>query len=314
MPGRLASPPPPDPSSPKREGSRPGAIARRPVARITLSPDGVISERVRRDSLAVEEPLEIRAVHRGETHRVSVTMRTPGADFELAAGFLFAEGLIGRREDVAAIRFCVDPERDGSQRFNIVNVHLDSAAPFDPASLQRNFAATSSCGVCGKASIDAVMGPACAVPAASGSRDRVSAHVLAGLPGTLRAAQPVFDSTGGLHAAALFAVDGTLLRLREDVGRHNALDKLVGAALLAGELPLSGKIALMSGRLSFELVQKATRAGISVLAGVSAPSSLAVELAARAGLTLAGFVRDGRLNVYAGSWRIPELGEHGIPG
>lgn len=251
--------------------------------------------------LATEEPLEIRVLAAGATQQVAVTMRTPGSDFELAAGFLFGERLIHSGDDLAAIRYCTNPERDGAQRYNIVNVHLSPGVAWDPAALQRNFYTTSSCGVCGKASIEAVRGPGCE-RVTSGLQ--LAADELVRLPATLRAAQPVFDRTGGLHAAALFAADGSLIRLREDVGRHNAMDKLIGAALLAEEVPLSDSVAVMSGRLSFELVQKAARAGIPVLAGVSAPSSLAVELAGEAGMTLIGFLRDARFNVYTGGERI----------
>jgi FdhD protein len=285
---------------------RHGSIVRRRVEQVSAE-GGEAESRTRTDLLAAEEPLEIRVVRSedlgggripaGAAHRVSVTMRTPGADFELAAGFLFSEGLIDGPDSIAAIRYCVE----GEQKYNVVNVVLSPGAPFDPSALQRNFYATSSCGVCGKASIEAAMGPACARIT---SDVAVSPDVLLSLPHKLREAQAVFERTGGLHGAALFRADGTLVRAREDVGRHNAMDKLIGAALLAGEVPLAGGVVLVSGRLSFELVQKAARAGVPVLAGVSAPSSLAVELAEQAGMTLAGFVRDSRFNVYAGAERI----------
>ncbi|HEX5725193.1 MAG TPA: formate dehydrogenase accessory sulfurtransferase FdhD [Longimicrobiaceae bacterium] len=277
---------------------RKGSTVRRRVERVSLDGAGV-ERRARADVLAAEEPLEVRVLRPGgEAHRVTVTMRTPGADFELAAGFLFTEGLIAGPGDVAAIRYCVDA---AEQQYNVVNVVLAPGAPFDPAQLRRNFYATSSCGVCGKASIEAVMGGACA---RVGEGFAVAPETLLALPEKLRAGQAVFARTGGLHAAALFSAAGELVRVREDVGRHNALDKLVGAALLAGELPLAQGMVLVSGRLSFELVQKAARAGVPVLAGVSAPSSLAVELAEQAGMTLAGFVRGSRFNVYAGTARI----------
>jgi FdhD protein len=290
---------------------RKGSTVRRRVEQVSVEADGA-ARRGRDDVLAAEEPLEIRVVRsealrggrvpEGAAHRVSVTMRTPGADFELAAGFLFGEGLIDGPGAVAAIRYCAT----GEQRYNVVNVVLSSGAPFDPAELRRNFYTTSSCGVCGKASIEAVMGPACARVA---SDVVVSPEVLVALPEKLRASQALFERTGGLHAAALFSPAGELLRVREDVGRHNAMDKLVGASLLAGEVPLAERIVLVSGRLSFELVQKAARAGVGVLAGVSAPSSLAVELAESAGVTLCGFLREGRFNVYAGGERIaPAVG------
>jgi FdhD protein len=234
-------------------------------------------------------------------------MRTPGADFELAAGFLYGEGLIGGAAAIASIRYCTDAE----QQYNVVNVRLAPGVPFDPAALSRNFYATSSCGVCGKASIEAVMGPVCT---RIDSMLDVDPAVLIALPETLRAAQHGFERTGGLHAAAQFTAEGALVRIREDVGRHNAMDKLVGAALLAGEVPLADCIVLVSGRTSFELVQKAARAGVPVLAGVSAPSSLAVELAEQAGMTLAGFVRDPGFNVYAGGARIASRLPQGVGG
>ncbi len=284
---------------------RPGSTVRRVVEQVSVGNDGA-ARRTRSDVLAAEEPLEIRIVP-AEAARggsldaaavpVSVTMRTPGADFELAAGFLYGEGLIGGGDAITAIRYCTA----GEQQYNIVHVVLSPGTPFDPAQLTRNFYQTSSCGVCGKASIEAVMGPACSRVS---SELVVSPEVIVSLPEKLRAAQAVFERTGGLHAAGLFTPDGEPVRVREDVGRHNAMDKLVGASLLAGELPWSERIVMVSGRLSFELVQKAARAGAAVLAGVSAPSSLAVELAETAGVTLCGFVRGGRFNVYAGGGRI----------
>ena len=280
---------------------RRGSTSRRPVEEVALR-EGGVSRRTRRDTLATEEPLEIRVARPGEAaQRVSVTMRTPGSDFELAAGFLFTEGVVRAAADVAAIRYCVDPGVDGAQQYNVVSIHLAPGAAFDPELLRRNFYTTSSCGVCGKASIEAVRGEACPV---AGPGPRVSAATLLSLPDRLRGAQAVFERTGGLHAAALFTAEGELLRAREDVGRHNAVDKLVGAGLLAGELPHADRVLLVSGRLSFELVQKAARAGVAVLAGVSAPSSLAVELAAETGMTLVGFLRERRFNVYAGGERI----------
>jgi FdhD protein len=293
---------------------RRGSTARRSIERVRVEGDDSV-RRTREDLLAVEEPLEIRIVradHAGRgadagAHRVSVTMRTPGADFELAAGFLYAEGLIDGGRAIARIRYCTD----APQQYNTVSVHLAPGAEFDPALLSRNFYTTSSCGVCGKASIEAVMGPACA---RIESGMEVDPAVLVALPEKLRASQRVFERTGGLHAAAQFTAEGDLVRIREDVGRHNAMDKLVGAAVLAGELPLAESIVLVSGRLSFELVQKAARAGVPVLAGVSAPSSLAVELAQGAGMTLAGFVRGAEFNVYAGGARIAARSGTGVGG
>lgn len=285
---------------------RKASTVRRRVEQVSVE-GGDPARRERTDLLATEEPLEIRVVRAEDLRggridsaaatRVAVTMRTPGADFELAAGFLYGEGLIDSGEAVSAIRYCVEAE----QRYNVVNVVLSPGTPFDPASLARNFYATSSCGVCGKASIEAVMGPACARVE---SALAVSPDVLVALPDRLRARQAVFERTGGLHAAALFTAEGELLAAREDVGRHNAMDKLVGASLLAGELPWRDRVVLVSGRLSFELVQKAARAGAAVLAGVSAPSSLAVELAEASGVTLVGFLRGNRFNVYAGGARV----------
>ena len=251
----------------------------------------------RTDRLAVEEPLEIRCAGPGQQAvRVAVTMRTPGDDFALAAGFLHGEGLIGAG-DVHSIRYCDDVELP-EQQYNVVTVHL--RRPFDDGGLQRNFYATSSCGVCGKASIDQIE-ITCA-PIAEGFS--VPSSLLGTLPDILRERQRVFERTGGLHASGLFDATGRLLDLREDVGRHNALDKLVGNRLLAGDLPLADHIVLVSGRASFELVQKAAAAGAPVLCAISAPSSLAVEAATRLGVTLVGFLRDERLNVYAHPERV----------
>lgn len=281
---------------------RPGSTVRRGVQQVAVDADGV-ARRERRDVLATEEPFEIRVGVSGGASAavpVAVTMRTPGADFDLAAGFLHSEGVISTGEQVREIRYCV-AERGGEQRYNTVTVLLAPGTPFDPARLQRNFYTTSSCGVCGKASIEAVLELGC--PPVEGCL-QVRPEVLVTLPSKLREAQTVFDRTGGLHAAGCFTAGGDLLRIREDVGRHNALDKVVGAALLAGEVPLGGRIVLVSGRLSFELVQKAARAGVALLAGVSAPSSLAAEFAQQAGMTLVGFLRGSRFNVYTGAGRI----------
>jgi FdhD protein len=273
--------------------ARRGAAARLRVERVVAG--AAPAARVRDDAVATEEPLELRiATAGGSAHRVAVTMRTPGNDFDLAAGFLFSEGLVGSADGIASIRYCTDAE----QRFNVVTVTLAPGVGFDPELLSRNFYTTSSCGVCGKASIEAALGPECAPIRSALALDP---DVLVALPERLREAQRLFATTGGVHGAGLFTAAGELVRIREDVGRHNALDKLIGAALIAGELPLHDRVAVVSGRVSFELVQKAARAGIPVLAGVSAPSSLAVELARTSGMTLAGFVRDPGFNVYAGS-------------
>jgi len=254
--------------------------------------------RERRDRLAGEEPLEIRAAGpRQEAVRVAVTMRTPGNDFELAAGFLHSEGLLRSPAELAEIKYCTDIEL-GEQAYNVVTVHL--RRPFEAELVQRNFGVTSACGVCGKASIDSI--EVASEPLPEGPV--VHATTIAELPERLRAAQRTFDRTGGLHATGLFTADGELVLVREDVGRHNALDKAIGNRLLAGETPLGGTVALVSGRASFELVQKAAVAGIPMLCAVGAPSSLAVDAARRLGLTLVGFLRDGRFNVYAGASRV----------
>jgi FdhD protein len=249
------------------------------------------------DSLATEEPMEIRLDAPGmEQRQVAVTMRTPGNDFELAAGFLHTEGLIAATGDVRSVRYCSVPREE--QQYNVVTVDL--ARPYDVGMLQRNFYTTSSCGICGKASLDSIS-VRCA-PVADGPG--VSEAVIVELPGRLREAQRLFDRTGGLHAAGLFDAEGGLLELREDVGRHNAVDKLVGHALLAGALPLSDRVLMVSGRLSFEIVQKAAVAGIPVVCAVSAPSSLAVSAGRRFGMTLVGFLRGRRFNIYTGAERI----------
>jgi FdhD protein len=247
------------------------------------------------DRLATEEPMEIRVDEPGgEQRTLAITMRTPGHDFELAAGFLLTEGLIGP-DDLRGVRYCDVPREE--QHYNVVTVAVGRPLP-DLA--ERSFYTTSSCGVCGKASLDA-LDVQCA-PVAPGPE--VAPAVLTALPEELRRVQRVFDRTGGLHAAALFDAGGKLLTSREDVGRHNAVDKVVGAALMAGELPLAGRILLVSGRASFEIVQKAAVAGIPIVCAVSAPSSLAVDAARRFGITLAGFLRGDRFNVYSHTERI----------
>jgi FdhD protein len=241
--------------------------------------------------------MEIRAGGPGQEARaVAVTMRTPGGDYELAVGFLFTEGLIAPG-DVQRVAYC-DDLGDEEQRYNVVTVTLGRA--FDHDLLRRNFYSTSSCGICGKAALEDVE-VRCA-PVAAGTEVRVS--VLVSLPDALRAKQRVFDRTGGLHAAGLFTPAGGLITLREDVGRHNAVDKVIGEQLLAGNVPLGDHVLQVSGRASFEIVQKAAVAGIPVVSAVSAPSSLAVDAAERFGLTLVGFVRDGRCNVYAHPERV----------
>jgi FdhD protein len=276
-----------------------GRSARARVTRVVVD-SASVSERA--DRLATEEPLGIRI----DGQAVSLTMRTPGDDIDLAAGFLVSEGVVTSPADIASMRVC-DGQRcghdheDGDAVGNVVDVTLRPGLTIRPG-LRRAFLTSSACGVCGKASIEDLHVP--------GRFDlvsdpvRVRADVLAELPDTLRAAQRIFERTGGLHAAGLFSPAGELLVVREDVGRHNAVDKAVGWALQADMLPLTGRILLVSGRASFELVQKAVLAGIPVLAAVSAPSSLAAELAEEAGLTLVGFLRGGSMNVYTGEQRI----------
>ncbi len=258
--------------------------------------DGEAHERP--DALAAEEPMEIRVEGPGQVPMsVAVTMRTPGGDFELAAGFLFTEGLIAGREDVGRVSYCEDLE-PSEQHYNVVTVEL--SRPFDEGALNRNFFASSSCGICGKATLDDV--EVHCSPLAAGPQ--VGGETILAMPDELRRGQKVFETTGGLHAAGLFSPTGRLLSLREDVGRHNAVDKVVGEALLAGDLPLSARVLQVSGRIGFELVQKAARAGVPILSAVGAPSSLAVEAAERLGMTLVGFVRDNRFNVYTRPERI----------
>lgn len=246
----------------------------------------------------VEEPLEIRV----DGSPLAVTMRTPGDDVDLAAGFLCTEGIVRGRSDVQTARHCSGAVVGAENAGNVLDVTLAPGTPAPSVDPTRNFYTTSSCGLCGKASIDAVR-TSTAHPVA-GDVLEVSVDVLASLPDRLRAAQRVFDRTGGLHAAGLFTAAGDLLCIREDVGRHNAVDKAVGWALRNDRLPLRETILLVSGRASFELVQKASMAGIPLLAAVSAPSTLAVDLASEMDMTLVGFLRGNRMNVYAGAARI----------
>lgn len=268
-------------------------------ARVRVVQEG--GDRARSDYLATEEPCEIRLVAGGQNHKVAVTMRTPGADFELAAGFLYGEGMIGGRDDISRITYCTDPDIDSEQHFNIVNVDLASSVAPDFRSLERHFYMTSACGVCGKASLEALQLRDCPVLSHG---PEVAPEVIYLLPDRLRAAQGVFESTGGLHAAGLFSSRGELLCVREDVGRHNAVDKLVGWALLEGRLPLRNHILMVSGRSSFEIMQKALVAGFAIVCAVSAPSSLAMALAREFNMTLIGFLREKRFNIYAGAERI----------
>lgn len=261
---------------------------------LTLRADGT---RSKGDLLAVEEPLELRLA--GESF--TVTMRTPGHDFELVAGFLVAEGIISAQEHLRSLRYCAGTDEQGNQTYNVIDAELDPALP--PTSLlrTRNVLTTSACGICGTTSIDAVEKT---LPAHPTDTLRMHPQTLLQLPERMRESQTLFSKTGGVHAAGLFDAAGELLCLREDVGRHNAVDKVVGWALTQGRLPLAGTVLQVSGRASFELVQKAALAGIEMLSAVGAPSSLAVDLAERSGLSLAGFSRGRSINLYTHFQRI----------
>lgn len=278
---------------------RPSSVAAVQILKFTSpgSDKNSFASNAAEDLLAVEQPLEIKIVYGPENDRqqknISVTMCTPGHDEELAVGFLFTEGIITSKEDIVNC---------GAAGNNIVIATLRPGISFDPKKIERHFYTSSSCGVCGKSSIDAVRN----VFSNERVNDsiKISASVLTKLPDTLRKQQEVFEHTGGLHASALFDLNGNLLLTREDVGRHNALDKLIGASLNAGNIPLNNHILLLSGRASFELIQKAAMGGIKVVCAVGAPSSLAVELAKETDMTLVGFLRDGRFNIYCGEQRI----------
>ncbi|MFF1725404.1 formate dehydrogenase accessory sulfurtransferase FdhD [Streptomyces sviceus] len=267
---------------------------RRKVIRIR---DGALSSRP--DTLVAEEPLEIRL----NGKPLAITMRTPGDDFALATGFLVSEGVLARQHDLQNIVYCAGATVDGTNTYNVVDVTTAPGVVIPDITLERNVYTTSSCGLCGKASLDAVT-TTTHWPLHDTPPLHIHPDLLTRLPDQLRAAQHVFDRTGGLHAAALFTEHGELLDIREDVGRHNAVDKLIGRALQHGNLPLTRTILLVSGRASFELAQKAVMAGIPLLAAVSAPSSLAVDLATETGLTLVGFLRGPSMNVYAGEHRL----------
>ena len=253
------------------------------------------------DRLATEEPLEIRLRAAGQTRSVAITMRTPGNDFELAAGFLYNEGVIPGLDAIRGISYCLDADVAADQRYNIVNVDLTAASLPVLDALERHFTMTSACGICGKAQLDALRDRG--LPPLT-SDVRLTPAQISALPDRLREVQRVFATTGGLHAAAVFTAGGTVIVSREDVGRHNALDKVVGWALLERRLPLRDAIVLVSGRASYELLQKAVAAGIPFFCSVSAPSSLAVDTARAFGVTLCGFVRGNRFNIYAGHERI----------
>ena len=270
-----------------------------PICRVSRlnTEGGEISD----DSLAVEEPLEIVVafgeVHKRQRQSISITMRTPtGNDFELALGFLFTEGIISGYQDVISVRY-IASELDENAQTNVVQVDLQPTVSFDAHKLQRHFYTSSSCGICGKTSIEMVQTTACYW--LTKGFPMVKSSILFDLPDKLRAAQTVFEETGGIHAAALFDTEGVLIALREDVGRHNALDKLIGWGIQQNRLPLTNHILMVSGRSSFELVQKAMMAGIAILAAVGAPSSLAVELADENNMTVIGFLKNNRFNIYS---------------
>ncbi len=258
--------------------------------------------RSRPDQLATEEPLEIRLTSPQKT--IAVTMRTPGADFDLVVGFLYSEGIIKSREDIRHMSYCVDPEVDGEQRQNIVNVTLQPNLTLNLRSLERHFFTSSACGVCGKTSIESLQMRGCSTIESDLS---LNPDIFYSLPQKLQSAQALFGATGGLHAAALFTSTGELVKLREDVGRHNALDKLVGSAILTAEFPLTHYIVMVSGRSSFEILQKCIVANVPIVCAVSAPSSLAVAIAQAFNITLIGFLRGERFNVYAGIERIQSV-------
>lgn len=276
------------------------SLSVKPIEIIKVNADG---SRVTPDLVAVEEPLEIRigfgTLGDRQQKSLSVTMRTPGHDYELATGFLITEGIINTFDQIESIKYCEDVGRQ-EEKENVVRLELKPDVHFDLKKLQRNFYTTSSCGVCGKSSIEAVH-VACTPINDSIQVDKEMIH---GLPDKLREAQQIFEHTGGLHAVGLFDLKGKPLLTREDVGRHNAMDKIVGACLFKKEIPLSNSIIMVSGRASFELVQKALRAGAPIMAAVGAPSSLAISLAKDLGMTLLGFVKGGSFNIYSGAQRV----------
>ena len=282
-------------------------MAKQPVSTVHITKVNNSTFVLADDLLAVEEPLEIRLgfgeLDLRDQKRVAVTMRTPGNDFELALGFLYTEGIIQNPNDIYKIQYCTELNSIENKE-NIVRVELNPAVNLDWSKLQRNFYTTSSCGVCGKESIEAIR-TTCNIPKHQ-PQQTINPSVIVALPDKLRAHQSVFEHTGGIHACALFDIDGNLHLVREDVGRHNALDKLIGAGLKMGDGLLSSGILLLSGRASFELLQKAAMANIQVVCAVGAPSSLAVQTAQEFGITLIGFLRDDRFNIYTHTERINE--------
>jgi len=267
--------------------------------RVRVVEDGHV--RTRSDVLATEEPMEIRLIAGGQRQTVAVTMRTPGADFELAAGFLYGEGIVSSPEEIKKVSYCVDPDVDAEQQYNIVSAELRAGREYDLRPLERHFYTTSACGVCGKASLEQLELRGCPVIPPG---PEMAAEQIYALPERLREAQGLFEATGGLHAAALFDANGELVALREDVGRHNATDKLLGWAFLEGRSPLRDHAVMVSGRSSFEILQKCLTAGVPIVCAISAPSSLAVDVARRFNITLVGFLRGNRFNVYSAPERV----------
>ncbi len=279
-----------------------------PISPVNIIKVTLDSSNEKSDLVAVEEPLEIRLGYGSMENRqqksVSVTMRTPSHDFELALGFLYSEGIINSYNQILSVKYCVDAGKQATE--NIVRVELNPDVKYNSRMLQRNFYATSSCGVCGKASIEAIDNMICNLPKQKLEQNalKVTYSYIIGLTDTLAKHQKVFEYTGGLHAAALFDESGKIILVREDIGRHNALDKLIGNALTQDLLPLNNKVLLMSSRASFELIQKAVMANISIIVTIGAPSSLAIQTAEQFGVTLIGFLKNDRFNIYTGKERI----------
>ena len=277
------------------------AVVRRKVTNWTVTvvrKDGSFASKP--DVLVTEEPLEIRAESpTQQVQPIAVTMRTPGHDFELAVGFLFTEGIIKQSDDVRTVRYCQLPD-SAEQQFNVVTVSLTSQ--FDEALSRRGMVTSASCGICGTTSIEQLSQMTSRVDLSTGPV--MTAQMLTSLPDIIRKAQPTFDRTGGLHAAGLVDASGEAYCVREDIGRHNAVDKVIGKAVLDGKVPISNHALVVSGRLSFEIIQKAAMAGIAFIAAVGAPSSLSVETAEDLGITIVGFVRDGTANIYTNAHRI----------
>lgn len=277
-----------------------------PVQSVSITKINELSSQSTDDIIVVEEPLEIRLgfgpMDMREETNVSITMRTPGNDFELATGFLFTEGIINSGEEILSIKYCTDHQKK-EQQYNIVRIELKPDVEFESTAFNRNFYMTSACGICGKASIDAIA--VHCVNADTNDNLKIDKQLVFSLSNKLKLKQTIFNNTGGIHAAALFSISGDLLLTMEDVGRHNALDKLIGSLVALNKLQLAEKAVLfLSGRASFELLQKATMAGIKIVCAVGAPSSLAVDTAQEFGITLIGFLREGRFNIYTHPFRI----------